>query len=241
MWILRIFLTQSSVLDCNKWLTFFRCLPSRKSPNTYTTSTRCTNSSVIFRPCCTTIGLPCVVGIVIPWKQRSLYSYLHFYATICNYPSLAKSSRQPFFQCNHSWNSKTQFKIEPEHDKNHKMTCAPREDSDQPGHPLPSVCAQWLAKDPRFLHAESEDSAWADAWADLSLRWAHRSFCWFCHVVAQFKPTIKKKHSDTPKNFSNYPKIWTMWLSYTNVSKRCQQNVKHCRPYQTAAAHINGL
>ena len=28
-----------------------------------------------------------------------------------------------------------------------------------------------------FRHADSED-------ADLSLRWAHRSFCWFCHAVA---------------------------------------------------------
>ena len=27
-------------------------------------------------------------------------------------------------------------------------------------------------------------SDWADAQADLSLRWAH-SFCWFCHVAAQ--------------------------------------------------------
>ena len=25
-----------------------------------------------------------------------------------------------------------------------------------------------------------------DAHTDLSLRWAHRSFCWFCHVVARF-------------------------------------------------------
>ena len=28
-------------------------------------------------------------------------------------------------------------------------------------------------------------SVWADAQADLSLRWAHMSFCWFCHEVAQ--------------------------------------------------------
>ena len=28
-------------------------------------------------------------------------------------------------------------------------------------------------------------SAWADAQADLSLRWAHMAFCWFCHEVAQ--------------------------------------------------------
>ena len=34
-----------------------------------------------------------------------------------------------------------------------------------------SLCAQWVAKDPSFLHADSEDwSDWADAQADLSLR-----------------------------------------------------------------------
>ena len=37
-----------------------------------------------------------------------------------------------------------------------------------------------------FLHADSEDlSDWVDAKADPSLRWAHRSFCWFCHEAAQ--------------------------------------------------------
>ena len=34
-----------------------------------------------------------------------------------------------------------------------------------------SLCAQWVSKDPRFLHADSDDWAeWADAQADL--RWA---------------------------------------------------------------------
>ena len=28
-------------------------------------------------------------------------------------------------------------------------------------------------------------SDWADAQADLSLRWAHRQLCWFCHEAAQ--------------------------------------------------------
>ena len=30
-----------------------------------------------------------------------------------------------------------------------------------------SLCAQWVAEDPRFLHVDSAD------WSDLSLRWAH--------------------------------------------------------------------
>ena len=52
--------------------------------------------------------------------------------------------------------------FEPPRDKTNKITCAPSEDSDQPGHP-PSLirvfaCAQWVAKDPSFLHADSEDS-----------------------------------------------------------------------------------
>ena len=48
-----------------------------------------------------------------------------------------------------------------------------------------SLCAQWVAKDPSFLHVDSEDwSDWADAQADLSLHWAHMPFCWFCHEAA---------------------------------------------------------
>ena len=48
------------------------------------------------------------------------------------------------------------------------------------------LCTQWVAKDLNFLHADSEDwSDWADAQADLSLRWAHKPFCWFCHEAAQ--------------------------------------------------------
>ena len=36
-----------------------------------------------------------------------------------------------------------------------------------------------------FFHADSEDwSDWADAQADLSLRWAHMLFCWFCREAA---------------------------------------------------------
>ena len=49
-----------------------------------------------------------------------------------------------------------------------------------------SLYTQWVAKDPSFLHADSEDwSDWADTQADLSLRWVHVLFCWFCHEAAQ--------------------------------------------------------
>ena len=64
------------------------------------------------------------------------------------------------------------------HDKTNKMICAPQRrlrsawasaQSDQS-----SLCAQLVAKGQSFLQVVIEDcSDWADAQADLSLRWAH--------------------------------------------------------------------
>ena len=50
----------------------------------------------------------------------------------------------------------------PPHDKTNKMASAPSEDSDQPSHP-PSLIRVFavrskVAKDPIFLHVDSEDS-----------------------------------------------------------------------------------
>ena len=78
----------------------------------------------------------------------------------------------------------------PPHDKTNKMT-VPSEDSDQPGY-LPSLirvfsslCAQWVAKDPSFPHADSKDSDRTGRMPKLiCLRWAHMPFCWFCHEAA---------------------------------------------------------
>ena len=65
---------------------------------------------------------------------------------------------------------------------------------------------QWVAKEPSFLNVDITSasllsalrklglsaqprlwSGWADAQADLSLRWAHMPFCWFCHEAAEIK------------------------------------------------------
>ena len=78
---------------------------------------------------------------------------------------------------------------EPQHYKTNKMTCAPSEDSDQPGHPSSQCVAE-------FLHADSEDwSDWADVQADLSLRWAQRSFCRFGRTAANIKSSHTVKRS----------------------------------------------
>ena len=73
------------------------------------------------------------------------------------------------------------FINEPQRDKTNKMICAPSEDSDQPGHPVFAVRLKstWSSAQWRLW------SDWIDAQADLSLRWAHMSFCWFCRAAAQ--------------------------------------------------------
>ena len=51
---------------------------------------------------------------------------------------------------------------EPRHDKTNKMTVRPEKTQISLGiHPVwseSSLCSQWVAKNPRFLHADSEDS-----------------------------------------------------------------------------------
>ena len=59
----------------------------------------------------------------------------------------------------------------PYSDQTNKITCASSEDWDQLGiHPIWSeslLCAQWVAEDPRFLDADSEDwSNWAETGPD---------------------------------------------------------------------------
>ena len=53
------------------------------------------------------------------------------------------------------------YEYEPPHDKTNKMTVHPAKIQISlgihPGWSESSLCAQWVAKDPSFLHANSED------------------------------------------------------------------------------------
>ena len=47
------------------------------------------------------------------------------------------------------------------------------------------ICAQWIAKDPRYFHTDRKALIRLGGCpADLSFRWAHISFGWFCHDAA---------------------------------------------------------
>ena len=69
--------------------------------------------------------------------------------------------------------------------QNQQNECAPSKDSDQPGHPpsLTRVFAVRMKKPWVISHPLSAQrrlwSDWADAQADLSLRWAHTHFVGF--------------------------------------------------------------
>ena len=73
---------------------------------------------------------------------------------------------------------------------------APCEDSDQPGH-RPSLI--WVftvrfmgSQEPRLSSCGQRRlwSDWANAQADLSVRWVHMPFCWFCHEAVHFMLTV---------------------------------------------------
>ena len=77
------------------------------------------------------------------------------------------------------------FQNEPRHDKTNKMSVRPAKTQISlgicPVWSESSICTQWVAKDPSFLHADSEDSDQTD----LSLRWTHSQFVGF--VMSRLK------------------------------------------------------
>ena len=122
---------------------------------------------------------------------------------------------------------------EPPHDKTNKMACAPSKDSDQPGY-LSSLIRvftvrmkkAWILSYPCSTYQRLW-SDWADAQADLSLRWAYRSFCWFCHVEAQMSHITRKSFciglqpGKTLISLLSYRSLQESWISgYHNQRQR---------------------
>ena len=86
----------------------------------------------------------------------------------------------------------------PPHDKTNKIACAPSEDSDQPRR-SPSLISVFAVRRKKpwvfnyLLNAQWRLwSDWADAQADLSLRWAHSHFDGFVMRLLIYKPSHDK-------------------------------------------------
>ena len=74
--------------------------------------------------------------------------------------------------------------------QNQQNQCAPSEDSDQPVWSESSLCAQWVAKDPSVLHADSEDADQTGRMSRPESSLGAHSFCWFCYVMAHILKSL---------------------------------------------------
>ena len=143
-------------------------------------------------------------NICFCWGDSNNTYNIHFYGEIMKI--ISKLSSDTLLICSTEWlvfipvlDALLQpCSNEPPHDKTNNMVCAPSEDSDQPGH-LPSLIRVFAVRSvgswgPNVSSCGQRRlwSDWADAQADLSLRWAQRSFCWFCHEAAQILGSLQQ-------------------------------------------------
>ena len=134
-----------------------------------------------FGHCCEW-GLFCIVFYGSPWHRND---------TDCN---TCKTTTAKMFKRrtqNFWYRQFLQKKNEPPHDKTKKMTVRPAKTRIRLGiRPVwseSSLCTQWVAKDQAFFVRTAKTlSDRAHAQADLSLRWAHKPLCWFCHEAQMY-------------------------------------------------------
>ena len=97
-------------------------------------------------------------------------------------------------------------------DKINKMACAPSKDTDQPGYPTSLIRAftvrikkAWVLSYPLSTQRRLW-SDWADAQADLSLRWVHSNFVGF--VMRQLI-SLSGVQTDTEVRDQNLSRVWS--------------------------------
>ena len=122
--------------------------------------------------------------------------------------------------------------------QNQQSDCAPSKDSDQPVHP-PSLIrvsavrmkTAWVLSYP--LSAQRRLlSDWADAQADLSLRWAHSHFCWFCHVSAHLVQTLSSENILQCCRNVNALYFWPYFVSNdSGFNGKCPFKSSRCHSY----------
>ena len=104
---------------------------------------------------------------------------------------------------------------EPPHDKTNKMTVRPAKTQISLGiRPVwseSSLCAQWVAKDPSFLHADSEDSDQTGRMSRLIWFFAGRT----CHFVGFVMRRLKFKTTDAYRWRHLQPETWRIKMVYS--------------------------
>ena len=89
--------------------------------------------------------------------------------------------------------------FEPPYDKTKKMTVLPAKTQiSQADLSLRCALNGYLRTQAFFMRTAKTDHYWADSQADLSHRWAHRSFYWFCNGAAHFS-SISSESRESPQ------------------------------------------
>ena len=136
---------------------------------------RCYRNGALSYKTCHCYDLKILVFNLDLWKFDSLYQFdqcCHYKDSLDSYSYLSRLMTKPT-----KWHvrpAKTQISL--------GIRPVWSESSLSAWRKIGSLATHW---------AHSEDwSDWADAQADLSLRWAQRSFCWFCHEAAHLLQCI---------------------------------------------------
>ena len=138
------------------------------------------------------VGYP--LGCHLPKKNGAALAQ-HRQTSFCYFPSLASKKST----------------YEPSHDKTNKMACAPSEDSEQPGHP-PSLIRIFAVRIKKAWVLNYQLSAqqrlcsdWADAQADLGLRWVQSFFGFVTRRLILKTPDLKGTQDRIKRTILVYP------------------------------------
>ena len=116
------------------------------------------------------------------------------------------------------------------------MTCAPSEDSAQLGH---SGLTGWM---PRLIWDGAQRrlwSDWADAQADLSLHWAHRPYCKFCHAAAQISGLLQNRQGNKFRTKNPKDKCLSQRANFKGDKQDIESKISCCNIIEKKAILIS--
>ena len=180
------------------------------------------------------LWLICVFAGHIGWFCHALalfYFWIHVEAPV----NLFRASPYEHGYLSHRRTAKAQSvctQYEPPHDKTNKMTVCPAKtqitwapaQSDQS-----SLCTQWVAKNPSFLHADSEDS---DQTGQMPrLIWVFAGYTVILLVLSWGGSYIELKEASEKEQH-----LWPYWVAWHASSKNLNGPVSH----EMAVNHFYG-
>ena len=198
------------VLMVEKWFSIRDCL-FWGCRNKFDGSCR-TNLTPIFRSIGASQFSGCHSSLREDLKMRGIFQGHWIYNSIVS--SMMLQVKLNFRASKHTWATTWQ---------NQQNECAPSEDSGQPGNPpslirVFAVCMKkaWVLSYTLSVRRRLR-SAWADAQADLSLRWAHSHFVGFVMLRLTYFPILSHK---TRSKIAESRHLWQQTIKFWPVDAK---------------------